>query len=369
MPTFRPPRLAIDAHVIDGRPQGSRTVLIQLLRAIARSGRAGDFLLFSADPAGCAEAIGEGGSAFRYARLPHTGSIHRLLIVWPKLLREHGHPVTLFQYISPPLTSATTLVSIHDVLPLTHPTLFPRLFRWRSQALFTLSMFRARCITTVSRTAEREIARRFPSLAPRIRQVTNGPSFEEEEYFRPREDRPPRPYVLAVGRIDPRKNMALLIDAFAEAAVSGVELVIVGQTDNGERFEPANRPGIRHITRASDTELITLYRGASLFVFPSAAEGFGLPLLDALLFGLPVIASDRTAMPEVAGGLASLFDPTATDACSQLAKRIRGHFETDPIPSPTLAQRRERAALFNWSAAAAALLAAFDEVAAPPQPD
>ena len=359
-------RMAIDAHVIDGRPQGSRTVLIQLLRAIARAGRAQDVLLFSADPARCAETIGAQGETFAYARLPHTGSIRRLLHVWPRLLHAHGDPVTLFQYISPLRTRAPVLVSIHDVLPLTHPALFPPLFRWRSQLLFTLSMFRAARITTVSRTAEEEIARRFPSLRNRIRQVTNGPSFEEEVYFVPAPPPQPRRYVLAVGRIEPRKNMELLVRAFSEAVVPDVDLVIVGRADQGHRFDQADHPGIRHVSEASDAELIALYQGASLFIFPSAAEGFGLPLLDALLFGLPTISSDRTAMPEVAGGLASLFDPTAPDAKSVLAARIRGHFADAPVPAPTVAQRRAHAATFNWDRAARNLLATFDEVAARP---
>jgi glycosyltransferase involved in cell wall biosynthesis len=358
------PRLAIDAHVIDGRPQGSRTVLIQLLRAIIRSGRASEFLLFSTDPPECARAIGPGGDQFAYAHLPHRGAVRRLLQIWPRLLREHGNPVTLFQYISPPFARTPMIVSIHDVLPLSHPWLFPPLFRWRSQALFSLSMFRAKRITTVSRTAEQEIAARFPSLRGRIRQVTNGPSFDEDVYFAQAVERPARPYVLAVGRIEPRKNMELLVRAFCDAAVSGIDLVIVGRTDHGHRFAEADRPGVRHVSGASDDELIELYRGASLFVFPSAAEGFGLPLLDALLFGLPTVSSDRTAMSEVAGGLATLFDPTAADAQEVLAARIRGHFLDHPIPAPTKEQRRAHISAFSWDLAASALLATFDEVAA-----
>lgn len=357
------PRFAIDAHVIDGRQQGSRTVLLQLLRAIMRAGRASEFLLFSGDQAGCAAAIGVGSDAFSYATLPHAGSMRRLVTIWPKLLRTHGNPITLFQYISPLFARAPMLVSIHDVLPLTHPTLFPPLFRWRSQVLFTLSMFRARRITTVSRTAEKEIVARYPSLAGRIRQVTNGPSFNEDVYFSQRPV-PARRYVLAVGRIEARKNMPLLVRAFAEAAVPGVELIIVGKTDHGDRFAEADRPNVSHVSDASDDKLVDLYRGASLFVYPSSAEGFGLPLLDALLFGLPTISSDRTAMPEVAAGLATLFDPTASDAHDVLAAHIRGHFADTPIAAPSVQQRRSQAEAFNWDLAARTLLLTFNEVAA-----
>jgi len=83
-----------------------------------------------------------------------------------------------------------------------------------------------------------------------------------------------------------------------------------------------------------------------------------------LLFGLPTVSSDRTAMPEVAGGLASLFDPTAAGAQEVLAARIRGHFMDQPIPAPTEEQRRTHATAFSWDLAASALLATFDEVAA-----
>ena len=106
--------------------------------------------------------------------------------------------------------------------------------------------------------------------------------------------------------------------------------------------------------------MIDIFRGASLFAFPSKAEGFGIPLLDALLFGIPTISSNQTAMTEVAGNLATFFDPTSSDADFLIADLIRCHFGGRPIAAPSMEQRRKQAAKFSWDSNAKRFLAVID---------
>ncbi len=111
-----------------------------------------------------------------------------------------------------------------------------------------------------------------------------------------------------------------------------------------------------------DSELKNIYRGAELFVFPSVAEGFGIPLLDAVLFGVPALSSELTSMPDVAGTLAAYFDPTAKNAEIDLADRICQHFTGKPISRPTMKERLEHARKFSWEAGAHDLLNILQKV-------
>ncbi len=351
-------RLGFDAHVLDGRFQGSRTAIERTCRALADRGDV-DVVLFSSQEPEMTRQDRTGRLA--HVPIPEQGALGRL---WSfrRLMKSARIDVALFQYISPPFLKRAIVV-IHDILPITHPRLFPLLFRVRSAILFTLSMLFSWRIMVPSNYTRDEIARVFPFLARRVIVGRNGPSFEIEHYFGEGAVGPDMPvvpgrYILAVGRIERRKNMQLLVDAFEKACLDDVSLVIVGKLDMG--CPPLTHGGrsVLQMDHVSNAELVSLYRRASLFVYPSQAEGFGLPLLDATLFGLPVLSSNLTAMPEVGGDLAHYFDPTAPDACDGLAARIADHFRGTAIPRPSLADRRAQAERFSWAAVANCLVEA-----------
>lgn len=350
--------IAVDAHILEGRPQGSRTTLTNLLREIATLGRAGEFALYCSDPALCQARLGVEG--FKYVTVPHAGSIKRLLWTLPRALAGAGARQALWQYIRTPFFSGRNYVVIHDVLPFTHPKLFPLGFRLRCQLLFTLSMFGAEKIVVVSEFSRRAVEKLFPSLARKLVVVPNGPSFPLETYFReePMPSLRSRPYILTVGRIEERKNIPLLARAFIASGLNDVDLVIVGKRDLQFGGLLPSHPGIHVLDNVDDEELQTLYRGASLFVFPSQAEGFGIPLLDAILFGVPTISSGLTAMEEVAGDCATLFDPTAKDVESTLAGLIASHFHAR-FPGASMSQREAKSQEFNWRRSATVLVSLF----------
>jgi alpha-1,3-rhamnosyl/mannosyltransferase len=166
-----------------------------------------------------------------------------------------------------------------------------------------------------------------------------------------------------VGRIEKRKNVHLLIDSFCMADLANVDLVIVGRLDEGFTISFPDDARIRHMTDVDDESLIKLYQGAALFVYPSAAEGFGIPLLDGLAFGLPTISSNQTSMPEVGADLPSYFDPTINGAREVLSTLIRDHFRTQPIAAPSFDDRQRLLSHFNWQRFATYILDAACEVA------
>lgn len=170
------------------------------------------------------------------------------------------------------------------------------------------------------------------------------------------------PYVLHTGGFDARKNLPVLLRAFADASRSldpDWRLVLVGAPHSrNARVYPDVRPLIRTLKledrviltgRVDEAEKHALYHFATIAVAPSLSEGFGLPILEAMAHGVPVIASNRTSHPEVAGDAALLVEPTAAGLAEELV-----HLGNDPAARADYANRgRERAALFPWSRTAA----------------
>jgi glycosyltransferase involved in cell wall biosynthesis len=362
--SVRPLRVGIDAHVVTGKYQGTRTTLTNLLRALARQKTRHHIVVYVDDVPAAQAIIGPSDFEFRDLGSP-CGPVRRLLFRFPRFLKRDRIDAAIFQYNAPLAGRAKRILFVHDILPITHARFFPLRNRIRIGLFFTISIWRAARIVTVSDHGYRSVADLYRLPPSKMSRVPNGPSFDRSVYDEPRVPAA-APYILTVGRIEQRKNIALLASAFLRASPAGVRLVIVGSPDLGYDYRLPDDPRIENLRHVDDAALIDLYRGASLFVYPSAAEGFGIPLLDALLFGVPVIASDQTAMPEIADGLAQMFDPTRPDAESRLAAAIAGHFADRPVPAPTMAQRDALYDRYNWDAAATRLLRVVDDIAGPP---
>jgi glycosyltransferase involved in cell wall biosynthesis len=342
-----PLRIGFDGHVLNGKFQGTRTTLTSLLRALCAETRRFKIVIFSDNPSLIQSLIGE--KSCEYAYLPQSGAIKRLIFHIPKLFNKEKIDYGVFQYISPLV--GKNIIFIHDILPITHPEYFPYLTRIRMRLFFSISILRASKIACVSNYTLNQLKTQYKVPDAKLKAVLNGPSFPIDVYKGRRFPDQNR-FILAVGRIELRKNISSLIDAFLRSGLVGIRLIIVGSVDMGYKFDHADSDMIEILQNVSDTKLIDLYKKASLFVYPSKAEGFGMPLLDATLFGLPIISSNCTSMPEVAGSLAKYFDPNHPDSINVLAKLIYNHFNIDPIPFITETQREYQAERFSWSRAA-----------------
>ena len=261
-----------------------------------------------------------------------------------------------------PLGSRRNVVVIHDVAALAHPHWYGRAYvRWQGLALPRIAA-RARLVITVSEFSRGEIAERLNVPAGKIAVVPNGVS----ERFSPGADPAAaraalglgRPYVLALATRIARKNLSMLGAAEQALAEQGIELVTAG---SGRGYMHAeDRPAGRALGYVPEELLPGLYAGALAFALPSVYEGFGLPVLEAMASGTPVVAADRAALPEVCGGAALVADPDDPDAFAAALLRAAG-----PERERLAAAGRERAAGFSWErsaeltdAAIATLLAA-----------
>ena len=203
-------------------------------------------------------------------------------------------------YYAPVRPAVPTVVTVHDLAVLRHPGTFPRWTRSYVPRVVPHMVRAARRVIAVSEFTACEVEQLLDVPRERIRIVPNGvdPAFTSEG---PRAD---GDYVLAVGTLEPRKNLARTIEA---AARLGVELRVVGARGWGG-VEPSGSH-VAWLGEVDDEELARQYRGARCVVYASLYEGFGIPVLEALACGAPVVTSQGGATEEVAGGQATLVDP------------------------------------------------------------
>ena len=275
----------------------------------------------------------------------------------------------------PPKGRYRLVVTVHDAAPLLFPETYPPRGRRFHRRGIAAAARRADLVITVSQAAADEIEKHTDIPAERVRVVPNGVDLTEASdddvvAARVAFDLGERPYVLWLGSLEPRKNVGVLVEAFARwAATSDVphQLVLAGPSgwveDRDAVLAPARRLGdrVRTIGRVGDDHLRGLYRGADIFVLPSRHEGFGIPVLEAMAQGTPVIASDIPALREVAGDAARLITPTDPDAWASALDDLL--HDRDRHADLGEAGRR-RAELFSWERCATETRAVYREVLA-----
>jgi glycosyltransferase involved in cell wall biosynthesis len=232
-------------------------------------------------------------------------TIYRDAVWYPALLPELAkrervdvlHCPTFRGPLRPP--ACPLVVTVHDLAVLRHPETFNLWTRLYSRLCVSRVVQAARLVIAVSEATKRDVVELLEVNEERVRVVPNGVG----EGFSPEGLREDGDYVLAVGTIEPRKNLGRLAEATRRL---GVELRVVGARGWGH-VELGD--GVRRLGRVSDDELARLYRGARCFAYPSLYEGFGIPILEAMASGTPVVTSRGGATEEVAGGAAVLLDP------------------------------------------------------------
>jgi glycosyltransferase involved in cell wall biosynthesis len=235
-----------------------------------------------------------------------------------------------------PLAHPRVAVVLHDAAALRRPEWYSPAYARLQRGLLPRIARRARLVITVSAFSAAELRELVGVEAVVV------PGGVDHDRFRPGLPTPQRtPYVLTVASRTSRKNLAALAETARRLSERGIELLAVGGDRPQFAAEPAVR-GVRELGHVDDAKLPGLYAGALAFVLPSVYEGFGLPVLEAMACGTPVVAADATALPETCGGAALLADPHDARAVADAVDAALA------APAPLRARGLARAAAFSW---------------------
>jgi glycosyltransferase involved in cell wall biosynthesis len=285
---------------------------------------------------------------------------HRL--EWPAAETLGGGPFDVTHSSHPlllPARDAAQLVTIHDLNFLGHPERTRAEIRRDYPALVRSHALRADRIVVPSAYTAGEVQRLLEVPPDRISVCAPGaPAWE------PRSPRAPAgTYVLFLGTLEPRKNVGALLDAYELLSRRRhlPPLVLAGRTTDAaqgwlERLErPPLRGLARHVGYVDPSRRREIYAGALMLVQPSFEEGFGLPVLEAMTVGVPVVAANRGSLPEVLGGAGLLVEPDAPQGIADAIERVLDH----PLAAEMAARGLERARSFTWTGAAERMLEAY----------
>jgi glycosyltransferase involved in cell wall biosynthesis len=283
------------------------------------------------------------------ARLPYTvhkpprALSHRAGHAWEQgllpLLSARA-PALLCPANLAPVAARNVVVVIHDAAPLRRPDWYSGLYAGFQRRILPLIARRARAVITVSEFSRAEL-RELLGVDAHVVYGGVDPRFAPGE-------KAARPYVLCVASHTARKNLRALVPAAEALAREGVELRVAG----GHRPQFAAEDGLgalKLLGHVDDADLPALYAGAQAFVLPSVYEGFGLPVLEAMAAGTPVVAADVTALPETCGGAARLVPPEPEAFRDALLALLGDEAEQARLR----ALGRARAAAFTWERTAA----------------
>ena len=367
-------RIGIDARKL--HDFGIGTYIRNLLRELAAIDQQSEYVLFCRP--GDIAAAGLLGANFRAVpeRSGHYSIAEQISV--PLAVKREG--LDLFHaphYVLPALTPARSVVTIHDCIHL----MFPEYLRHRmghayAHASLWTAAHKSDRIFTVSEQSKRDILKFFKVPPEKIVVTPNAiddrfsvtPS--EEEFVQTRERyQLSHAYLLYVGNIKPHKNLERLIEAFHLVREQGrpeLELVIIG--DEISKMQSLRRTVhkyqlhryVRFLGFVPDKTLAVLYRLASVFVFPSLYEGFGLPPLEAMASGTPVVTSNVSSLPEVVGDAAVLVDPYRAEAIADgILQVLRSAHLRDDLRERGLARVKE----YSWRRSAQRVRDVYGEVA------
>ncbi len=366
--------------MVGERETGNETYTLNLVRALLALPDAVthplSFSLYTTHPARLHAQLPPADQA-RVRHIRPAAALLRIPFAMPAATRRDGIDLLHVTYVAPPVGSCPFVVTVHDISYTRYPQFFAPRDRWMLSTLVPLTMRRAARIITVSNHARQEIVDRY-GIAPARVAVT----YEAAAgHFAPVKDplrlEPARaryglpaaaPYFLALGNLQPRKNMARLVEAFGrlrhQAGVTDVHLVVAGkamwrESEVYAAVEQANLADHVHfVGYVADEDLPALYSGALAFVYPSLYEGFGLPPLEAMACGTPVICSNVASLPEVVGDAARLITPTDVDG---LVAALFAVATDAGLRVALTEQGYRRVAQFSWRRCAEDTLAVYRE--------
>lgn len=366
-------RIAIDAHSVGTGLGGNESYATNLIQALAEIDDSNLYTLFVTTKEAVARFSNRWPNFTVRTTLPHTPLI-RIPITLSTELRRNRVDVLHVQFTAPPGAPCPVVVSIHDLSFEHLPQTFKRRSRMQLRMTVPRSARLASQVITLSNHSRNDIISTYNidpdkvTAIPLAAPAHFAPVTDENELQRVKQTYgTDGPYILCVGSIQPRKNLTRLLHAYsllrrADSEAKLPKLVVAGKYAwlFGETLRTIDQlelsDSVIMTGYVPEADLPALYSGALCFVYPSYFEGFGLPPLEAMKCGTPVIVGNRTSVPEVVGDAAVLFDPFNI---GDIASTIRKVISNDALRATLKIRGLERAKLFDWQQTARATLEVY----------
>ena len=357
--------------MVGGRETGNETYVLGLIDGLASIDGEIEVIVYHAD-----HFEQHDSSHVKFRRLIGASPLTRLTVDLAARAWRDRLDVLHTTYTAPVWAHCPTVLTVHDISYAKHPEWFSGRDLRVLSTMVPWSIRRTARVITVSLLCRQEIIETYQVPEEKVVCVYNaaGPAAQElsEEDVRAEASGlgidVSRPFVLAVGNLQPRKNLVRLIEAFERVRSLGVdaELVIVGPEHFRAELVRTAADGVKEHVRftgyVSHRQLAACYSAATMFAFPSLFEGFGIPALEAMAHGTPVICARAGALPEVCGDAALYFDPLNTDSIAEALKRVL----TNPGFRTELSSAgRARVRQYSWRRAAEETLAVYRAVVRP----
>lgn len=364
-----PTRLLVDARIIGGEGQGSVTYLKGIYNTIA-SDYSDEYELFfiGYDYAAISKAF-KLKTPENFIPLKTKNKLRLLTIDIPRIINQYKIDFAHFQYITPLVKTCNFIVTVHDVLFNDFKTYFPKHYALKRNFLFKHSLKKSEVRLTVSKYSAKRIDAWY-EIPENTLSIT--PNAVREEYFEDYDKQEiqkriaaefgTQNYILYVSRIEPRKNHTAIMKAYRELKLheQGVELVFIGNDTLDSREEASEMAkmkkdfpkSFKHFSGISDEAVLNFYRAAELFIYPSLAEGFGIPPIEAAAAGVPVLCARETAMTDFDFFGENFFDPYNTEELKLKINNILNHSSAFEKTDDIRLKVKEK---YNWRNAAEVL--------------
>jgi glycosyltransferase involved in cell wall biosynthesis len=372
-------KIGIDFHLLSGKYQGSRTYLVNIIPELLILDKENYYFVYLNDKNAFSGLTAKNQLAmtdsYTLREYFFKSPLFRLGINIPLMECRDRLDIFHAQYISPLFSFARCVVTIHDILYETHPQFFSKTFVARSRFFIPLSARRADKILTDSLFSKSQLVEKYRLGEEKIEVIHGGVDTgkfnrldkdKAKEYIYEKYGK--KNFLLNVGRLEPRKNQLALIQAYDDLLRTmkmDEELLIIGPKDFQFELlyqyirENGLEKKISIFNDIEDDELPLFYKAAKIFIYPTFAEGFGLPVVEAMACGLPVIGSNTSSIPEIVGEAGLLIDPYNVEDLKEGIKRLL----LSPILRDQLSLKAvERSSRFTWKEAALKTLEVYNNL-------
>lgn len=367
-------RVGIEGRTLQGERYGVARYLTNLLKNLVLISEEHEYIVYLSQPI---EPIGFDSPQLRFEVLSRAPSLTWRHLRLPLSMKRdkvdmHFSP----SYFLPLVKVCPSIVVVHDITFKAHPEWFVKDRRFRFDEMFWRKVKKADGIITVSEHSKKDIVDILGVDPSRVTVIPEA----ADEYFHPVQDEARlrevseryglgKDFLFTAGSIHTRRNLERLIEAISEASRrldAQLELLILGipapfspPVDiEGKAQQCGMENRVHRVDYVSEEDLLLLYNACGLFVYPSLYEGFGLPVIEAMACGTPVVCSNVTSIPEVAGDAAVYFDPLKVE---EMADAITGVYGDSSIKDELSEAGIQRASSFSWRRTAQETLQVFNE--------